>query len=60
MSAAIHKEVSSTGELYVYMNGTLLYKKWPTGASIVFEKYGIPTSNTDRDRGHYGGGKSSV
>lgn len=50
----IHKETSSTGETYVYMNGHLLYKKWPDGSSILFEKHGFPTRNHDRDRGNYG------
>lgn len=45
----IYKEISSTGELYVWMNGHLLYKKWPDGSSILFEKYGPPTRNVDRD-----------
>lgn len=51
----IHKEISSTGETYVYMNGHLLYKKWPNGTSALFEKHGFPTRNGDRDRGNYGG-----
>lgn len=50
---AIHKEVSSTGEIYIYMSGVLLYKKYPSGESVLFEKYGPPTRNTDRDRGSY-------
>lgn len=41
----IHKETTATGETYVYM-------KWPNGSSILFEKYGIPTRNTDRDNGY--------
>jgi hypothetical protein len=45
----IYKEISSTGELYVYMNGSLLYKKWPSGTSVLFEKYGPPTWSSDRD-----------
>lgn len=49
----VYKETSATGEVFVYMNGFLLYKRWPTGASILFEKYGVPTRNTDRDRGSY-------
>lgn len=49
----VYKEITKSGELYVYMNGTLLYKKWPDGSSILFEKYGIPTRNTDRDNGKY-------
>ena len=49
----VYKETTKTGEVYVYMNGTLLYKKYPNGNSILFEKYGIPTRNTDRDVGHY-------
>lgn len=44
----IYKEVSSTGELFVWMNGVLLYKKWPSGVSIVFEKYGPTTWSFDR------------
>lgn len=50
-----HKETMPTGEVLIYMNGSLLYKKWPSGASILFEKYGPPTRNTDRDRGSYRG-----
>lgn len=49
----VYKETSNTGETLVYMNGALLYKKWPDGSSILFEKYGIPTRNTDRDSGRY-------
>ena len=34
---AIHKEIIGK-ELYVYMNGKLLYKKWiDTGQSLVFD-----------------------
>ncbi|WP_327210021.1 hypothetical protein [Rhizobium leguminosarum] len=51
----IRKEISSTGELYVYMNGDLLYKKWKDGSSILFEEYGLNTRGSDRDRGSYGG-----
>lgn len=43
----IYKKTSSTGELYVYMNGVLLYKRWPTGVSVIFEKYGPNTWNTE-------------
>lgn len=50
---AIYKEVTPSGETLVYMNGALLYKKWSAGHSLVFEKYGIQTSNSDRDRGSY-------
>ena len=33
-------------ELYVFWNGILIYKKWlDTGASLVFNQYGPPTSN---------------
>lgn len=49
----IHKETTPTGELLVYMNGSLLYKKWPTGGSILFEAYGPPTRKADRDNGRY-------
>jgi hypothetical protein len=51
----IRKQISLTGELYVYMNGELLYKKWKDGNSILFEEYGLNTRNTDRDRSSYGG-----
>lgn len=47
------KNLSPNGELYIWMNGKLLYKKYPDGSSCLFELYGIPTRNTDRDRGHY-------
>ena len=34
---AIHKEIIGK-ELYVYMNGKILYKKWlDTGQSLVFD-----------------------
>lgn len=49
---AVYKEIKN-GELYVYMNGSLLYKKWPDGSSILFEKYGMPTRSEDRDRDDY-------
>ncbi len=53
--ALIHKSISPFGDWIIFMNGVPLYKKWPTGRSIVFEKYGINTDNADRDNGHYGG-----
>lgn len=40
-------------ETFVYMNGSLLYKIWhgiTSRSSILFEKYGPPTRNTDRDK----------
>lgn len=49
----IVKHVTESGELYVYMNGSLLYKKWPNGASVLFEKYGPVTYKSDGDRGSY-------
>lgn len=49
----IHKTISSTGELYVYSNGELIYKRWPNQTSVIIEKYGINTTNADRDRGKY-------
>lgn len=49
----IYKETSATGELYIYMNGELLYKKWPDQSSILFEKWEPNTRNTDRDKGTY-------
>lgn len=49
----VHKEKSEYGEIFIYMNGKLLYKKWPDGNSILFEKYGMPTSKANRDMGHY-------
>lgn len=45
----IHKEVSPLGDWIIYMNGVPLYKKWPTGRSVLFDKFGPPISNTDRD-----------
>lgn len=34
----IFKEITKDDELYVYMNGKLIYKKWlKTGASKVFD-----------------------
>jgi hypothetical protein len=51
----IHKSVSPFGDWIIFMDGVPLYKKWPTGRSLVFEKYGLPTSDSDRDNGHYGG-----
>ena len=37
-------------ELYVYWNGDLLYKKWLNqDRSLLFDKYGPPISNKDRD-----------
>lgn len=50
---AVYKIITSTGELYVYMNGALLYKRWVGGRSMLFEVYGPPTSNFDRDEGKY-------
>lgn len=47
----IHKKKTPDGETFIYMNGALLYKKWPDGSSAIFEKYGAPTRNTDRDAG---------
>lgn len=49
----IRKRISATGELYVFMNGQLLYKKWNDGTSMIVESYGINTRNDDRDRGSY-------
>lgn len=49
----IHKEKRGD-ETYIYMNGSLLYKIWNTvrgRSSILFEKYGLNTRNTDRDGG---------
>ncbi len=47
----IHKSISPFGDWIIFMNGKMLYKKWPTGRSLVFEAYGPPTSNHDRDNG---------
>jgi len=34
----VHKELTEKNELYVYMNGKLIYKKWlDTGQSKVFD-----------------------
>ena len=49
----IHKETTPFGETLVYMNGYLLYKRWPNGRSLVMEKYSFGTYDTDRDRGRY-------
>lgn len=49
----IYKETSATGELYVYINGEFVYKRWPNGSSILFEKWGPNTRDSDRDRGSY-------
>ncbi|NTF18128.1 hypothetical protein G6L37_06895 [Agrobacterium rubi] len=51
----IHKEVSPLGDWIVYMNGVALYKKWPTGRSVLFDKFGPPISNKDRDAMPHGG-----
>jgi hypothetical protein len=45
----IHKSVSPFGDWIIFMNGVPLYKKWPNGRSVLFDKYGPPISNTDRD-----------
>lgn len=45
----IHKEVSPHGDWIIYMNGVPLYKRWPSGRSVLFDKYGSPISNSDRD-----------
>lgn len=45
----IHKEVSPHGDWIIYMNGMPLYKKWPSGHSVLFDKYGPPLSSADRD-----------
>ncbi len=39
-------------EIFIYMNGSLLYKIWDRvkRSSILFEKYGPPTTNADRDK----------
>jgi hypothetical protein len=49
--ALIHKSVSPFGDWIIFLNGKMLYKKWPGGRSVVFEAYGPPTSNHDRDNG---------
>ncbi|WP_353194585.1 hypothetical protein [Pusillimonas noertemannii] len=49
----IYKETTASGETLIYMNGALLYKKYPSGDSVLFEKYGPPTRKADRDAGHY-------
>lgn len=37
-------------QLFVYYNGSMIYKKWlNTNHSIVFEKYGQPTTKLERD-----------
>jgi hypothetical protein len=45
----IHKSVSPFGDWIIFMNGRMLYKKWPGGRSVIFDKYGPPISNNDRD-----------
>lgn len=45
----IHKSVSAFGDWIIFMNGRMLYKKWPNGSSMLFEKYGPNTTNADRD-----------
>lgn len=45
----IHKEVSPHGDWIIYMNGVPLYKKWPSGHSVLFDKYGPPITSADRD-----------
>lgn len=50
----IHKSISPFGDWIIYMNGVPLYKKWPTGRSVLFDKYGPPISNTDRDSMSHG------
>lgn len=47
----VHKEIKKSGELMVWMSGVLLYKRWSNGKSVVFEKYGPPTSSSERDMG---------
>lgn len=49
----VYKETTDSGELYVYINGILVYKRWSDGNSIIFEKYGIPTWKADRNKGNY-------
>lgn len=51
----IFKETTPYGETIVYMNGHLLYKRWPNGRSMIMEKYSFGTTDTDRDRGSYEG-----
>jgi hypothetical protein len=55
MGNRVHKEKSPLGDTIIFMNGVPLYKIWPTGRSMLFEKYGPNTTDVDRDRGHYGG-----
>lgn len=47
---AAHSEIIGN-EVYVWMNGSLLYKKWLSGlgagSSIVFNDYGHPTRKGD-------------
>jgi hypothetical protein len=54
----VHKSKSPFGDTIIFMNGIPLYKTWPNGRSMLFEKYGPNTTDTDRDRGHYGGSKT--
>lgn len=56
----IHKETSPFGDWIIFMNGVPLYKKWPDGRSMLFEKYGMPTTDVDRDNGRYGGMSSKT
>lgn len=45
----IHKSVSPYGDWIIFMSGHMLYKKWPDGRSLLFDKWGHPISNRDRD-----------
>jgi hypothetical protein len=42
--------VTQDQELYVYIGGVLIYKRWKNGGSLLFDKFGPPISNKDRDR----------
>lgn len=46
----VHKEKRGD-EIFIYMNGSLLYKIWDRviRSSILFELYGPHTTNKDRD-----------
>jgi len=45
----ITKEIVDN-QLFVWYNGSLIYKKWLlTGVSVVFERIGYPTWNTGVD-----------
>lgn len=56
----IYKETTPSGELYIYMNGVLLYKRWSSGVSAIFEKYGPPTISSYEMRKKVDSDRTSV